>query len=174
VDGLAGTGISGSLSDPASGTAVGQISGLRWRVHVYQKILIPIDLDALPIGERSIAIAKTFYSESNQAKIRLINVQPLVPVSLLGYLPPSFDEETQKASQKKLSEISASVPYPPEAISSVVRYGSVYPEVLAEAADWGSDLIIVGSHKPELATYLLGSSAAAIVRHAKCSVLVVR
>jgi nucleotide-binding universal stress UspA family protein len=35
-------------------------------------------------------------------------------------------------------------------------------------------LIVVGSHRPTMATYLLGSNAKTIVRHAKCSVLVVR
>ncbi|THE47716.1 universal stress protein, partial [Citrobacter freundii] len=30
------------------------------------------------------------------------------------------------------------------------------------------------SHKPGFSTYLLGSTAAAVVRHAKCPVLVVR
>ena len=37
-----------------------------------------------------------------------------------------------------------------------------------------SDLIVVGSHRPSMATYLLGSNASTIVRHARSSVLVVR
>jgi nucleotide-binding universal stress UspA family protein len=52
--------------------------------------------------------------------------------------------------------------------------GSVYNEVLKEADRMAADLIVVGSHRPTMSTYLLGSNAAAIVRHAKCSVLVVR
>jgi nucleotide-binding universal stress UspA family protein len=38
----------------------------------------------------------------------------------------------------------------------------------------GADLSVVGSHRPTTATYLLGSNAASIVRHAKRSVMVVR
>ena len=52
--------------------------------------------------------------------------------------------------------------------------GGVYHDVLQEAEKIGADLIVVGSHRPTMATYLIGSNAAAIVRHAKCSVLVVR
>jgi nucleotide-binding universal stress UspA family protein len=52
--------------------------------------------------------------------------------------------------------------------------GSVYNEVLAEAKKIGADLIVVGSHRPGMATYLLGSNASTIVRHAECSVLVIR
>ncbi|MGQ7113147.1 universal stress protein, partial [Escherichia sp. TWPC-MK] len=35
-------------------------------------------------------------------------------------------------------------------------------------------MIIIASHRPDITTYLLGSNAAAVVRHAECSVLVVR
>ncbi len=50
----------------------------------------------------------------------------------------------------------------------------VYDEVLAEAKFWGANLIIVGSHSPSMSTYLFGSNAQKIVRHANCSVMVVR
>jgi len=59
-------------------------------------------------------------------------------------------------------------------VSATVRLGSVYHEVLSEAETIGADLVVVGSHRPSMSTYLLGSNAATIVRHAKCSVLVVR
>ncbi len=38
----------------------------------------------------------------------------------------------------------------------------------------GADFIIAGSHKPEMKNFLLGSTAARIVRHAPCSVHVIR
>ena len=52
--------------------------------------------------------------------------------------------------------------------------GSVYNEVLAEAESVKADLIVIGSHRPAMSTYLLGSNATTIVRHAPCSVMVVR
>lgn len=141
---------------------------------MYKRILIPVDLNEEEMVERSLAVAQSLANVDGKTQLRLINVQPLVPVSLLGYLPPSFDEETQKEAERKLTETSAKLSFPRDSLSTVVRHGAVYPEVLAEAEEWGTDLIIVGSHRPAMATYLLGSSAAAIVRHAKCSVLVVR
>ncbi len=141
---------------------------------MYKRVLIPVDLNEEEMVERSLAVAQALANADGATQLRLVNVQPLVPVSLLGYLPPSFDEEMQKKAEKKLAEASAKLSFPRESLSTVVRYGGVYPEVLAEAEEWGADLIIVGSHRPTMATYLLGSSAAAIVRHAKCSVLVVR
>jgi universal stress protein F len=141
---------------------------------VYRKILIAIDFGAPEMVERSLRVAQALANADGKAQLRLIYVQPLVPIGLLGYVPPRFDEAIQKEAEKKLAETSSKLSLPSDALSTVVRFGAAYPEVLAEAEDWGADLIIVGSHRPGMATYLLGSSAAAIVRHAKCSVLVVR
>ena len=52
--------------------------------------------------------------------------------------------------------------------------GGIYHELLQEASDWNADLVVVGSHRPVMSDYLLGSNAKTIVRHAQCSVLVVR
>ena len=63
---------------------------------------------------------------------------------------------------------------PPIGCRSTVASGGVYHELLREASDWGADLIVVGSHRPVMSDYLLGSNAKTIVAHAQCSVLVVR
>lgn len=59
-------------------------------------------------------------------------------------------------------------------ISSVVRQGGIYHEILEEAAAIKADLIVMTSHRPAMKTYFLGSNAGHVVRYAKCSVLVVR
>ncbi|MEH0069611.1 universal stress protein [Pannonibacter sp. Pt2-lr] len=56
----------------------------------------------------------------------------------------------------------------------MVRSGSVYHEIIEEARFIKAGLIVMGSHRPGLATYLIGSNAAHVVRHAPCSVLVLR
>ena len=45
---------------------------------------------------------------------------------------------------------------------------------VVESSAGDVDLIVVGSHRPVMSDYLLGSNAKTIVRHAQCSVLVVR
>ena len=42
------------------------------------------------------------------------------------------------------------------------------------AKEKNADMIIIASHRPGLQDYFLGSTAAKVVRHATCSVLVVR
>jgi nucleotide-binding universal stress UspA family protein len=57
----------------------------------------------------------------------------------------------------------------------IVTHGaSIYVEILSVAEQAEADLIVVGSHRPAMKDYLLGTNAARVVRHARCSVLVAR
>jgi nucleotide-binding universal stress UspA family protein len=55
-----------------------------------------------------------------------------------------------------------------------IRIGHPSRTILEVAEEKAADLIIIASHQPGLQDYFLGSTAAKVVRHAKCSVLVVR
>jgi nucleotide-binding universal stress UspA family protein len=47
--------------------------------------------------------------------------------------------------------------------------------ILKEAADWGADLIVLGSHgRRGFSRFLLGSVSEAVASHAPCSVEVIR
>ena len=141
---------------------------------MYKKILVAVDISEADVTQPALEAAVALAKVEPNAQLRLINVQPLVPVAFIDYIPPNFDEEMRQATEKDLVILRGKIAYPAERVSSVVRFGAVYPEVLAEAEEWGADLIVIGSHRPTMATYLLGSNAKTIVRHAKCSVLVVR
>jgi nucleotide-binding universal stress UspA family protein len=57
----------------------------------------------------------------------------------------------------------------------IVTHGeSIYALILGVAEDAGADLIVVGSHRPAMKDYLLGTNAGRVVRHAGYSVLVAR
>jgi universal stress protein F len=87
---------------------------------------------------------------------------------------PNSTKRKKSGPLARFEEISAGLAIPKESTSHTVRFGGIYVEILAEADDWGADLIVVGSHRPSMSTYLIGSNAKTIVRHAKCSVLVIR
>lgn len=140
---------------------------------MFKKVLVPIDLSEPEMTKLGVDAALEL-ARIGGAELRVINVQPLVPIAFSDYIPPNFDEELRDATEKALADALAHIDYPKEKVTSILRFGSIYPEVLAEAGEWGADLIVIGSHRPTMATYLLGSNAKTIVRHAKCSVLVVR
>ncbi len=140
---------------------------------MFKKILIPIDLTELTIARPALNAAVELALQSKGA-LRLITIETLLPASFMEYVPPEFDKSQEERAARALDEISAGLSIPKESMSHTVRFGSIYVEILAEADDWGADLIVIGSHRPSMATYLIGSNAKTIVRHAKCSVLVIR
>lgn len=140
---------------------------------MFKKILIPVDLAEPEMASGALAEA-TAIARSSGAELRLINVQSLLPATFMDYVPAGFDDEQRGRAEKAIADMAAGLAGPDLKASSVVRVGGVYPEILAEAEACGADLIVIGSHRPAMSTYLIGSNATTVVRHAKCSVLVVR
>ena len=140
---------------------------------MYKRIVLAVDLaepTPTPKGlEQALELAK-----ASGGELRLVNVQPVIPATFMEYVPADFDEEQSKRAKEALDAIAAAVDLPQERKSAVARAGGIYHELLQEASEWGADLIVVGSHRPVMSDYLLGSNAKTIVRHAQCSVLVVR
>lgn len=140
---------------------------------MFQKILLTIDLADLDVAKLAIDRAVDM-ADKGGGVLRLVYVRPLMPLMMLEYVPDGFEAERQSEAEVKLRDVAAKLKIPADRSSMVVRQGGVYPEVIEEAQSWGADVIVVGSHRPAMSTYLLGSNASAIVRHAHCSVLVVR
>jgi len=140
---------------------------------MFRNILVPVDLAELPLAKGAIEQAAELATQSGGA-VRLLNVQSLLPATFMDYVPADFDAEIRTNAENSLRHVADKVPLQRARVSSEVRMGGVYPEILAEADAWGADLIIIGSHRPAMSTYLLGSNAKTVVRHAKCSVLVMR
>jgi nucleotide-binding universal stress UspA family protein len=60
-------------------------------------------------------------------------------------------------------------------VATEIRRGDARQEILDSAAEWHSDVIVLGSHgRHGLDRFLLGSVSESVVRHATCSVDVVR
>ncbi len=88
--------------------------------------------------------------------------------------PAQLEKHALEVAKERLDRLIDGVGNEFGEISRVIRSGSVYSEILATAKEMSADLIILMSHVPDLGDYLLGPNAAKIVRHAKCSVFVVR
>jgi nucleotide-binding universal stress UspA family protein len=140
---------------------------------MFKTILVPVDLAEVEAAKPAIDKAVEL-AQGSEGSLRLVYVRPVVPVTYMEFMPPAFEEEHQAEAEKTLAELASTVTLPAERVSAVVRFGSIYNEVLDEAEKTGADLVVVGSHRPTMATFLLGSNASTIVRHARCSVLVIR
>ena len=140
---------------------------------MYKSILVPIDLAETDVAKPAIAQAATL-SQTFGATVRLLNIMPMTPVMLAEYVPADFDTQQLESSQAALAAVARDCGIDSSRVSSVVRQGGIYHEILEEASAIKADLIVMTSHRPAMRTYFLGSNAGHVVRYAKCSVLVVR
>lgn len=140
---------------------------------MYSSILVPVDLAETELASRAITAAVTFATET-EGRIRLVYVRPFVPMPYMEFVPADFDAGQKAEMEVDLARLAATVPYEQDRLSTKILDGSIHSAVLDEAEAFGADLIIVWSHRPGFASYLIGSNAATMVRHATCSVLVVR
>lgn len=144
---------------------------------MYSSILVPIDISEKDLTKLVIPYVQA-HAVINIAKVHFLTVIPSYPYySTLGlaYAVEASDmKELQQEVLSKLGEIVKQFKIPEDKIKIHVTSGSPKDQILKLADMVDADLIIIASHRPDISTYLLGSNAAAVVRHAKCPVLVVR
>jgi len=131
---------------------------------MYRSILVPIDISEADLTRH---VVPQVQAHAKTAKVHFLAVIPTVP--FYASLGLAYSTEFPK-----LEEIIKQFNIPAGRTQTHVVYGPPKDQILklAEAVD--AELIVIASHKPGFSTYLLGSTAAAVVRHAKCPVLVVR
>jgi universal stress protein F len=135
---------------------------------MYHNILVPIAFDHERDKSAPLKLAKLL--SSPDAKVTLLHVIEHVPSYALSYLTEDFLKGTRDALDAEMEKLASQVP---GAVGRVVE-GHSGRTILDFAEKDGSDLIIIASHRPEMQDYLLGSTAARVVRHAQCAVHVVR
>ena len=140
---------------------------------MFKKILVPIDLSQSDSGEASLVKAVEM-AGCTGASLILLNVIADIPNLVADRLPTDYSDEMQKSAAHMLDELSSKHKLTTGSYEIRTAHGQTYHEILDAAESTGADLIVIASHRPDITDYLLGSTAAKVVRHAKCSVLVVR
>jgi nucleotide-binding universal stress UspA family protein len=128
------------------------------------QILLPIDIRKPKAWGRALDVA-TNLARQNGATLHVLFVAPKLEQNL-----NRFPEDYRPALEKYVKE---TVPSDVKA-KAVLRSGSAHREICAAARELKVDLIVMGSHDPELKDALLGSNASVVVLHAPTSVYVVR
>jgi nucleotide-binding universal stress UspA family protein len=141
---------------------------------MYEKVLVPVDLGDKHSWRKAIPTAVAL-CEAFDASLIVMTVVPTVGMPVVGqYLPQDFDASvTRQVTSQLKAFVHAQVP-PGIETQHMVRLGKIYQEIIHVAAEHDADLIVMGSHHPELKDYLLGPNAARVTRHARTSVMVVR
>ncbi len=135
---------------------------------MYQNILVPLLFGEDHPADMSLTAAQKLAGEG--AKITLIHVIEEVPAYVTAYIPDNQMSAVVDDAHAALAKIADALP---GATATVIR-GHASRSLLEFAEANGVDCIIVNSHKPGLQDYLLGGTAARLVRHAQCAVHVIR
>lgn len=137
---------------------------------MYKNILVPVAFgeDSDTRVQSASAVAKKLAEDG--ARVTFLHVLEQIPGYAASYLPPDYIAQARKSIENELEDIASAVP---GGIGIVVS-GHSGRTILDWAEDNPVDLIVIASHQPGMQDLLLGSTAAQVVRHARCSVHVLR
>jgi len=118
---------------------------------------------------------------SPDSEVKVVHVIEPLPVSPDGQvwgfaldLTAILDEQL-KAAKELVTRAGDVLRTAGWKVSTFVGEGDPKSVIVDQAAAWNADLVVVGSHgRKGLDHFLLGSVSEAVVRHARCSVEVVR
>lgn len=134
---------------------------------MYKTILVPIDLSHPELGRETLGIARE--TGGKQSRIAALYVTADIPGYVVTELPEGLPRRHLLEARAGLKALADEV-----GADSEVLTGHTPLRILEYAKNIGADLIVIASHRPGLQDYFLGSTAARVVRHAQCAVLVHR
>ena len=146
------------------------------------KILVPIDLADLGTMEKVLAAAVQ-QAQSSKGHLTVMTVVPDMITgidyryAIRGETGGSEEYDLREIvgeALTRLNDVVADKTPSGMQVDTIARHGTVYEQVLKVAEEIGADQIVIGAHRPAVSDFLLGPNTARIVRHATCSVNVIR
>ena len=135
---------------------------------MFKNILIPVALDHdIEICE-TIAVARRLLTKGG--KITLVGVVEQIPSYVAEYATIRPGANLQDNVRDKLRAIAEGQ----DNFEVAVMSGKPGVVIADLAETTSADLIVIGSHRPGVEDYFLGSTASRVVRRAPCAVMVLR
>jgi nucleotide-binding universal stress UspA family protein len=146
-----------------------------------EKILVPTDFSSYADLALQKAVDLADSCSVSRPKILLVYVWPEAPdvFKLSKYIVEGQKKilaELENQSQKYFDEQIAKVDVPENVeIETKVLQGSPYKEVLDFQQKIEADIVVIGTHgEAPFEGFFFGSTSSKIIRHATCSVMIVR
>ncbi|WP_037308763.1 universal stress protein [Ruegeria halocynthiae] len=134
---------------------------------MYKKILVPMALDH-GISQHTLQVARALAATGSE--IVALHVYEMPQGSVSAYLDKGVVADGFRAAASLLREKTEGL----EGVTPEIIKGHTARTIIDYAKDNDCDCIVIGSHKPGLSDYFLGSTASRVVRHAGCAVHVHR
>ncbi|MDO8884580.1 MAG: universal stress protein [Pseudotabrizicola sp.] len=135
---------------------------------MYNHILVAVAFDTDHEPDRSLQAARILAAPG--AKVTILHVKDKLPGYAISYIPDDYDADLKVAIRDRLAGLAAQF----ENGAGVLIEGNSGQTILEWAERNQVDCIVMMSHRPGLQDYFLGSTAGRVVRHAQCSVHVIR
>jgi nucleotide-binding universal stress UspA family protein len=101
-------------------------------------------------------------------------VEPVAPPEMSQRYAPELEDQ-KKPAFALLERIADELRKAGFSVETAIEIGDVRETIIERAAAWEANLILIGSHgKRGIRSFLLGSVAESVARHAQCSVEIVR
>lgn len=142
------------------------------------RILLAIDDSKFSEAAINAFIAQT---RPQDTEVRVLHVIEPVPIYVDGQAwgnvpePAVVQQEQRKEAEDLVSRAARKLLDAGFNVTTALEEGSPKVVVTDSASEWHADLIVLGSHgRRGMDRFLMGSVSEAVVRHAPCSVQVVR
>lgn len=135
---------------------------------MFSKILIPVALDHEGLIPHKLKIARRLLADGGT--VTVLTVLEDVPGYVAEFVTVKSENHLTDLVQARLNQAIAGQ----EDVTSALASGKAGVEIVRYAANNNCDLIIIGSHRPGIEDYFLGSTAARVARRSPCSVMIAR
>lgn len=135
---------------------------------MYNHILIPVQLDDSRDVQQAVKAAHCL--ATRDGRFTFLHAMEPLPTSIGTYLPEGYPRESREALRNELEDAASQV----QGAQTVLTDGSAGRAITSWAEENSVDCIVIPSHQPTFTDVFLGSTAAWVVRHARCAVHVVR
>jgi nucleotide-binding universal stress UspA family protein len=138
------------------------------------KVLIPLDL-AFPYTFHTLMEKALRLIDKDTDEIHVLYVdETLVHGAVSALIGDQEVGDFKRQAEKELKQMLVETDMQGLKISHRIRQGAAHDQILAEATRIEADLILMMAGVPGLSSYIIGSNAERVVRHAECSVFIVR
>lgn len=141
---------------------------------MYSNILIPIDLEHLEMFPRAVAVARQLFGAEGGTIHSLYVDTNHVHNTMFGQYSNEMADKVRNDMKHRVAEVFEQ--NVPEEVRGTchIRNGVIYDEILEEEKRIQPDVILIAAGKPGISSYLLGSNAEKVLRHAQGNVFVIR
>ena len=136
---------------------------------MYKNFLIPVLLDGNESAQQaSYSAARALADEG--AKFTVMHVMEEIPGFVSAEIPSDILTKAARAAENSLVQTAKAL----SGAATHLTRGHAGTAIVSYADEHNIDCIVIASHTPGIEDFFLGSTASRVVRHAKCSVHVIR